>query len=186
MRRKIIWFLAVVILVGVGYFGYVRFVLPRYIARIIVNDELAPGFLPNRYGKIFVKSKKQINVGADSVLRIMHREKISLAQLLHAIDEVNEDEAYQFLDELNSTAITSSNQVFDIGKKYFKPDFDVELFREVFRKRFSVSQLKRGLLLANEHREEGDMSPEILRTIAKQILIEKERKIFEELSYVNK
>jgi len=183
MRNKLVWALPIVIILGVGgYYAYIKFILPRQIASVILNDKAAPKLLPNRYEKQFVKSRERINSGADSLLRILHRKSISLNQLLKAIDEVDETEAYRFLEELNSTTIESSDQVFNIGKKYFKPDFDVEILRELFRKRVSVVQIKRAIALATKHRDEGDMSPEIFRSVIKQVLIEKEKKISKELN----
>ncbi len=185
--NKLGWILGIAaVVIGLGYFGYTKFFLPRYIASIIVYDKVTPNYLPTRYEKRFLKSRKQINLGADSVLHIIHSKHVSLEQLLKAIDEVEEEQAYNFLDELSSITIVSSNQVFDIGKKYFKPDFDVELFREVFERKASVSQIKRGVILANKHRDEGDMSPEMLRAVAKQILIEKEKKLTQELGFISK
>lgn len=183
MRSKLIWVLPIVAILAVGgYFIYIRFILPQQIASAIINEKAAPKLLPNRYEKQFVKSRDRINSGADSVLRILHRKNISLQQLLKAIDEVDENDAYRFLDELSTTTIVSSDQVFSIGKKYFKPDFDVETLRELFRKRVSVSQIKRAIALAIKHRDEGDISPEIFRSVVKQVLIEKEKKISKELN----
>ncbi len=177
MKRKLGWFLvALFIIAGLGYLGYTKLLLPRYVAKIIMDEETTPKYLPNRYEKRLVKSRRRINSGVDSVLVIIHRKNISLDQLLKAIDEVKEEQAYSFLDELNSTTIVSSDQVFDIGKKHFKTDFDIELFRDVFQKKAQVQVIKRGLILANKQRENQDMSPETIRAVAKQILIEKEKK----------
>lgn len=176
MNRKLIWFLGILIVtIGLGYVAYRKILLPKYVARIILNDETSK-LLPKRYEKRIVKSRKRISSSIDSVLVISHRENISLEQLLKAIDEVKEEQVYGFMDELNTTKIVSSDQVFDICKKHFKPDFNVELFRSVFQEKAPVDLIKKGLAIANKHREDEDMSAEIVRSVAKQLLIEKEKK----------
>ncbi|MEO7990611.1 MAG: hypothetical protein ABI663_13780 [Chryseolinea sp.] len=176
MNKRLIWFLGIfIVTIGLAYVGYRKILLPYYVARIILNDETSK-LLPKRYEKRIVKSRKRISSSIDSVLVISYRENISLEQLLRAIDEVKEEQVYKFLDELNTTNITSSDQVFDIGKKHFKADFDVELFRAVFQDKAPVDLIKKGLALANKHREDDDLSPEIIRSVAKQLLIEKDKK----------
>ncbi len=177
MKTKWIWIfgiLAIVILVG--YIGYKKIVLPRYLTNLILEEKDTPSIIPNRYAKRLVKARKRINASVDSALTVIHRNNITIDQLLKAIDDVEEKQVYACLDELNSISITNTDQVFDIGKKYFKTDFDIELFRPDFRQYVTLPMIKKGLKYANKQRADPEMDPETAKTIAKQILIEKEKK----------
>jgi len=177
MKTRWIWIFGVLaIVIFGGYIGYKKIILPRYLAKLILDEKDAPSIIPNRYAKRLVKARKRINAGVDSTLVVIHRNNITMDQLLKAIDDVKDEDVYWCLDELNSIRITNSDQVFDIGKKYFKPDFDVELFRPDFRRYVTLPMIKKGLKYANKQRDDPEMDSETAKTIAKQILIEKEKK----------
>ena len=183
MMRKLIWLTVFVVGASLVFIGIKRYVLPRYIATIIISDE-TPQFLPKRLEKKLKTSRKQVNASVDTVLRVMHQKGVTLNQILKAIDDAEEDQVYAFLDELNAGPVLNNDQVFTMAKKYFKTEFDPEIFRPVFHQHVSVDMIKTGLAYANKQREDPEISPETARAILKQLLVEKEKK-YQVLQNVN-
>ncbi len=173
--RKLIWLGIFMAGAGLVFIGLKKYVLPRYVADLIISEE-TPQFLPKRLEKKLTTSRKQVNASVDTVLTVMHQKGISMDQILKAIDAVEEDQVYAFLDELNEAPVVSNDQVFTMAKKYFKTEFDPEVFRDVFRKHVSVDMIHKGLAYANKQRENPEIGPETARSIVKQLFVEKEKK----------
>ncbi len=111
---------------------------------------------------------------AEAVLKLAHDENISIDDIIQAIDDAEEKQAYAFLEELNRTEITDQDQIFTMGKKYFPAKFDVEVFRAPFNEKISVKQIKRGIELANQYKDQEEIDAETAKSIMKKILLQKE------------
>jgi hypothetical protein len=173
-RRKWIYFFLFFFLVCAFSAGIVyKFYLPSLVAKTLSDDHL-PGYIPNKLKTRIEKVKKPINETARDVIKTIHTSGISLDQILKAIDDAKEEQAYAMLDELNKTHVTNVDQVFDMGKKYFPVDFDVEVFRDFYHKKATVPLIEKGILYANKYRNEKLMDAETAKETIKQILIAKE------------
>ena len=175
ISKKII--LVIVILATITLIGYVLY--KQYAPTIIANEllrETEPAFLPKKISEKIKKVKTQTNQLSKDVIKDIHASNITLDQLLKAIDEVTENKANLLLDDLNRLGeIKSSDQVFDLAKKHFPVDFDVELLREPFRKKADVHVLQKAIQKANEYRNNNLIDFETAKAIVKRVLTEKEK-----------
>lgn len=173
MRRigKILLF-AVCFLIIAGVVTY-YFFLPALIAKTVASEQL-PAFIPQRIKTKIEKVNKPLNEGARTVISTIHSSGITFDQIIRAIDEAKEEQAYAMLDELNKTKITNVDQLFDIGKKYFLVDFDVEVFREAYRKKATLPLIEKAIAYANKYKNEKLMDAKTAKETAKRILRDKE------------
>jgi hypothetical protein len=173
-RKKWIYFFLFFFLICILSAGIIyKFYLPSLVAKTLSADQL-PGYFPKKLKTKIEKVKKPINETARDVINTMHTSGISLDQVLKAIDDAKEEQAYAMLDELNKTKITDVDQVFDMGKRYFPVDFDVEVFRDFYHKKATIPLIEKGILYANKYRNEKLMDAETAKETVKQILIAKE------------
>ncbi|MFZ6011972.1 MAG: hypothetical protein ACOYXT_16640 [Bacteroidota bacterium] len=172
--KKLIWCIIFLgALAGGGYLWYQSY-LPQMVAEAIVSEQ-TPAYLPEPVKIKIEKLRKPVNDGAESIIKKMHQSKITLDQVFKAIDNAPEEEAYNMLDELNATPITSPDQVFDMAKKRFPVDFDVEVFREPFREKVDLKLIKKSIRYANIYRENEKIDAATARSIVKKILLQKEK-----------
>lgn len=156
-----------------GYFLF-RACLPHLLARAVVSKSLA-SYLPGQFRKKVKTIHAPINNGAEAMLKKMDESGISLDQVLAALDNTTEEDAYAFLDEVNKTQPRNTNEVFDIAKKYFHGDFDIEPFRAPFNQHFGIVQIRKAIALANVNRREKKVDLKTARKIVKEILRQKEK-----------
>jgi hypothetical protein len=150
-----------------------QFFLPNLIAKTLSVEEL-PSYIPQRIKAKVEKVNKPLNEGARTVISTIHQSNITIEQLLKAIDEAKEEQAYAMLDELNRTKITNVDQLFDMGKRYFPVDFDVEVFREIYRKKATLPLIEKAIVYANKYKDEKLMDAQTAKETAKRILKNKE------------
>ncbi|HYF67526.1 MAG TPA: hypothetical protein VD884_05285 [Ohtaekwangia sp.] len=172
MKKTGIVIVVVLILAVAGYLGYEAF-FPKLIAHSITAEE-SPAWMPNSVDTKIKKIRKPVNEMASAVIKHAHKSNVSIEDVLKAIDEAKEEQAYALLEELNKTEIQSTDQVFNMAKKHFPVDFDVEIFRETFNKKVTLHHIKKGLRYANSYKEREEFDPETAKSVAKQILLQKE------------
>jgi hypothetical protein len=175
MTKKIVTLLAAFTTIGlISYIVYKQYA-PAIIAHELLK-ETEPVFLPKKIVEKIKKIKVQTNQLSTDVIKDIHKSNITLDQILKALDEVTEDKANLLLDEINGLGvIKSSDQIFDLTKKHFPVDFDVEPLREPFRNKADVRLLQKAVQKANEYRDNSLIDFESAKAIAKRILIEKEK-----------
>jgi cellobiose-specific phosphotransferase system component IIA len=172
--KKLLYGLIIAILVITlsGAIVY-KFFLPTIIAKTMASREL-PDFIPERVKTKIESVKRPLNENAQTVISTIHKSGITFDQIMIAIDEAKEEQAYAMLEELNRTKITSVDQVFDMGKKYFPVDFDVEVFRAAYRQKASLPLIEKAIQYANNYKNEKLMDTQTAKEIVKQILKTKE------------
>ena len=185
MSKKIILIVLGIACLGLAGYFVIQAFLPEMVAEAIVYDKELPSYVPRKIKNKIEKIKKPLNENAEAVISTMHKSGVTLEQVLKAIDNTSNDQAYAMLDELNETQIKNTDQVFEMAKRHFKVDFDVEAFRKPFHDKVSMNLIKKGLRYANRHRRDGDIDPESARSILKRILIQKEQKFNEIMNQSN-
>jgi hypothetical protein len=158
---------------GGSYLAY-KIYMPDVIAVAITSNEL-PSYLPETIKKKVKKIKKPVNDGANAIISTMHKSNVTLAQVLEAIDNVSEEEAHAMLDSLNTIQIQNTEQVFNMAKRQFPVDFDVEVFRKPYKEKVNMRLIKKGIAYANRYKGNEEMDFESARSILKSILINKEK-----------
>jgi hypothetical protein len=181
MKKLFIGLLVLLTLIAIGGFVVYKFYMADLIADAIITKEDVPAFVPEKIKSKIDKYRTPINYGAEETIKKMHESHITLEHLLKAIDEAPEDQAYALLEELNATKIRSSNQVFDMVKERFPVDFDVEVFRKPFIEKVDVKTIRKGIAYMNQHAESMDV--EMAKSVAKKILLQKEKEYNKVMGY---
>lgn len=172
MKKLLIISFVLIALAGVGYYGYQHFV-----ATVVANSitsESDHSWMPFQVNTKINRIKKPVNEMAAEVVKRAHDANLSMDDIIQAIDEAKEEQAYAFLDELNTTEIENTDAVFSMAKRHFPVDFDVEIFRESFNNRITVNHIQRGIKLANEYKDQEELDAETAKSILKKILLQKE------------
>ena len=82
------------------------------IAHAIVSPNELPSYLPEKVKEKVKKVKVPVNQGAEAIITtIQQSQKVTLDQILKAIDNVTEEQAYAMLDTLNNTKIQNTDQL---------------------------------------------------------------------------
>jgi hypothetical protein len=174
MKKFIGWSLAIIVLLAISVFIFYKFYFPTLVADVLTQDK-ASSYIPKFVNKRIQRYKAPVNKGAADVIEEIHRSNVTLDQILEAVDNTQEEQVYEMLDELNSSKPKSTNQVFDLAKKHFPVDFDIEVLRAPFNKNVNMTMIKKGLSQANARRGEEGVDPEMAKAVVKQILRQKEK-----------
>jgi hypothetical protein len=168
------WMVALIIIGAIAALFFYKYYLPGLVAKALVQQE-EPPYIPKFVQTRISRYKAPVNKGAEDVIREMHRRNVDIDQVLKAIDETEEEQIYLMLDELNQTRVTDTDQVFNVAKKYFRTDFDLEVLRKPFNENVDTAMIRKGLKQAAYHRNEEPIDPEMAKAILKQVLVQKER-----------
>jgi hypothetical protein len=172
MKRFLLILIIIGLIVWAGGYLFYRIYLPDIVANALVSDK-TPTYIPKRLMNKVDELRMPVNKGADEMIVQMRRNNVALEDVLAVIDDTDEEEARNFLSELNTVKPTDANQVFDIAKKHITADFDIEVFRAPFVKNVSMKSIRKAMGYANTNQKTNDLDIETGRAIAKQILIQK-------------
>jgi hypothetical protein len=176
MRKRLLVTLLIVTLLSIGCYALYRILMPKLIARAVVSEAM-PDYIPKRLQARMEAIRTPINGGTEAMVQKMHDSNIPLKEVLDAVDDITEDQAYEFLDEINQKKPSNTDQVFDLAKKHFVTRFDPEVFRKPFNEHFKMKQLNSALAYANMNRKYNDIDIVTAKAILKRIIIEKEREV---------
>lgn len=179
--KKIITALLILAVLGVGGYLLYRSLVPKIIAKAVVSDSL-PDYIPKRLQTKVEAIRTPLNKGTEAMLRKMHASEISVDEVLNAVDDISEKEAYAFLDEVNTTKPSNTDEVFDVAKKHFSTNFDLEMFREPFNQHFDMDQINNAIGYANLNRKSNDIDILTAKAILKKIIIEKDKEVLRKQS----
>ncbi|MEO5603964.1 MAG: hypothetical protein ABIR06_23815 [Cyclobacteriaceae bacterium] len=174
MKKVIVSFIIVVSLLSVGSYYFYQIYFTDFIAQAFVSNSL-PGVVPKRIQTRMKAISVPLNKGTEALIQKMHASDISIDHILSVVDNTTEEQAYELLDELNSTKLKNTNDVFDVTKKHIDADFNLEIFRKPFQEHFKMTQVRKVLYLANQNRKTHDVDFVAAKEIIKKILLEKEK-----------
>lgn len=185
MKKLIVFVLVLGILGGVAYAGY-RFYLPELIAESLISDEpssLVPAKMQEKVDII----KRKVDEEIDKLPVFLSNNKIAYADLQIMIDRAEPAQFLDVFEELVTTRITSTNQVFDIGMKHIKIEgYDLEVFRAPFVKHTSVEGIEKAIDKYGENEFITNMSIPVIKLTAKKLLESAEPGIQKELNELNR
>lgn len=176
MKRFLLASLAILVLLAAGGYYLYRSIMPDLVAEAVISDSL-PEYIPKRLHTRVEAIRKPINKGTEALIEKMRDSEIPLEQVLEAVDNITEDQAYDFLDEVNAANPSSPDDVFEIAKRHFSTDFDPEVFREPFKEHFEMKQIRNAIAYANLNRKSNDVDISTAKAILKKIIIEKEKEL---------
>ena len=174
--KNVVLTLLIVSILCAGAYALYRTIMPKVIAEAVVADSL-PDYIPKRLQTRVEAIKTPINKGAEAMIQTMHESRIPLGKVLETVDNITEEQAYAFLDEVNKMRPATANEVFDLAKKHFPAEFDPEVFREPFNQHFKIKQIRNALAYANMNRTSNDVDITTAKAILKKIIIEKEKEV---------
>ena len=176
MKKLLLITLIIVTAMALGGYFFYRSYMADIIARALVSESL-PSYVPKELQRKVEKIRAPLNKSTEAILKKMHDSHIPMEQVLRAVDNTTEQRAYAFLDELNRRQPGSTDEVFDIAKRYFASDFDMEVFREPFKEHVDMKQIRNAIAYANVNRKKNNVDLATGKAILKKILVEKEREI---------
>jgi hypothetical protein len=172
MKRLSIFLMILGILAAGAYYAY-QYFLPTYVAHSITS-ETDHSWIPFDAHSKITKIKKPVNEIATEVVKRIHDSNISIDDVIKAIDDAKEEQAYAMLDELNAKQTENPDEVFSMAKKYFPVKFNVEIFREPFNQKLTEAHIRKALRLANQYKDQEELDAETAKSILKKVLLQKE------------
>jgi hypothetical protein len=174
MKKLLIVLLVLVVVAVIGGMLWYKHYFPKMVAEAVAAEEL-PAYIPQHIQVKINEFRKPVNASAEKVIEKMHEENIPFQKLIETIDNATEEQTNGLIEELASTSLQSTNQVFDIGIKHFPVDYDVEAFREPFNQNVDIRLIRKAINYANTNRQTNDVDLPTLKEIAKKVLVQKEK-----------
>lgn len=183
--KKLIRFVLLMAVVGATVYAGYRYYLPSMIAETLMSDEpssLVPAEIQGKVEAVKLKVDKEI----EKLPAFMKANKIKYEDLQVMVDRVDPAQFIRAYEEIATTRITSTNQVFDIGMKHVRIDgYDLEIFRESFVKNTSVEDIQKVITKYEDNEFLTTMSFPIIKETAKKLLDSYKTEIQAELNKLN-
>lgn len=171
MRTPLITAVALAALLAGGSYAAYRLYLPGAMADAFVSEP--PAYLPKAVVAQLEQIKVPVNKGADDLIKSLEKENVPVDRVLELIDRASEEDVDKFVEEIQVSRINTSNQLFDIFKKHFDANFDVETLREPFVKHIDVSSARRGAAYFIRNKRTHDIEFETAKDVFKQVIVKK-------------
>jgi hypothetical protein len=181
MRKLLILALFIVLLGVVAYAGY-RFFLPSMIATTLTSNEpsgLIPAEMQEQVRKLKVKIDREIK----ELPVLLQETRLSFDDLLTIIDRADPDQFFRAIEELKTTRLTSTDQIFDILMKHIRINgYDLEVFRAPFVRNTSVNNIREAIAKIDLNDTITTMSVPVLKQTAKQVLESSKEEVLAEMN----
>jgi hypothetical protein len=174
MKKFLIWVIGLFVVFAAAGLIFYKFYLPGLVADAITEDQ-TPGYVPRFVEVRMKKYKAPLNKSAGDVIHEIHESNVTLEQVLQAIDRTEPEQVYAALNELSNSKPKTTDEVFDIARKYVNADFDVEILRKPFNENVNMSMVKRAMGYAEGYRNDDTIDPDMAKAVAKKLLIQKEK-----------
>jgi hypothetical protein len=183
--KKLFKFVLILAVIGViAYAGY-RYYLPSMIAETLMSDEPS-SLVPARMQEKVETVKLKINKEIKKLPAFMKENKMAYEDLQIMIDRADPAQFISAYQEIATTRITSTNQVFDIGMKHIRiSGYDLEIFRAAFVKNTSVGNIQKTIDKYEDNEFLTNMSFPVIKETAKKLLDSKKTEIQAELNKLN-
>jgi hypothetical protein len=183
--KKLIKFVLILAVIGVIVYAGYRYYLPSMIAETLMSDEpssLVPAGMQEKVETVKLKINKEIK----KLPAFMKENKMAYEDLQIMIDRADPAQFISAYQEIATTRITSTNQVFDIGMKYIRiSGYDLEIFRAAFIKNTSVENIQKTIDKYEDNEFLTNMSFPVIKETAKKLLDSKKIEIQAELNKLN-
>src|SRR6188768_830020 len=103
MKKLRLYLAALVLLAGAGYLAYQAY-FPIMVAKSF--DSETSSLLPKEMKRKIEKVRQPVNDGANTIIAQIHQsDDVTLEDVLRAIDNASEEQAFALLDTLNTMKI---------------------------------------------------------------------------------
>ena len=185
-KKKLLIFALIIAVLGLVLFAGYRFYLPTMIAETLTSDH-APLFVPDAMQEEVAKLKTSVDREIKKLPVFLKQYNIEYKDLITIIDRARPRDLMSAYREIASTRITSTNQVFNIGKKHIKiKGYDLEVFRRPFNQKLTVEDIEKGLLKIQKNQSLTAMSIPVAKETLKKVLESSEPEVQRELNKLNR
>jgi hypothetical protein len=174
---KKLFIVITVLLVGVAvYRACTRYFIPKIVVNTLTKNDSTSLILPKTVKRKINNAKKKVVPLTDSLIYVAHRQGITIDGILREIDKLEESQVNSFHDMLKLKNVQSADELFDLAKSSFQPEFDVEPFRKIYKANFTMAKYNELMEKVNKMRENPIYDFETAKLIAKQLVLDREEK----------
>jgi hypothetical protein len=173
MKKLLLAILVVAITICAGGFIFYKLYLPSLVAEVLTKAE-TPSYVPAFVQNKIEKYKAPINKGAEDIISELHKENISVHEVVKAIDDIPDRDIQAALNELQNENIKTTNQAFDIIARNVNTGFDVEPLRAPFNRNVNAKMIRKFLTDEDFKTYRESFDPAMIKSVTKEILLQKE------------
>jgi hypothetical protein len=174
MKKFLIWVLSIIIIGALLAYGFYRFYLPDVVVNAITSGDELPDYLPENVRNKIAPYKETVNKSADQVIRELHERNIPVTEAIEAINQVNPEHIMEAVAEINTQNIRTTDEAFDIIKKHFPAEFDMEALREPFNDNVNMKMINKAVNGLNANKN-AEIDLDMTKEIATKVLAQKEK-----------
>lgn len=174
MKKKLALLLILLLFGTIGYLSFTRYFIPKIVVSTLTKNDSTNFLLPKSIKVKINKAKKKVVPLADSLIYEAHRQGLNIDVILNEIDKLDEQQVYSFHDMLKARTVKNADELFDMAKSAFRPDFNVEPFRPIFKANFTFAKYNELLEKADKMRENPLYDFETSKIIARQLVLDRE------------
>jgi hypothetical protein len=180
--KKITKFVLVIMLLGLAAYAGYRFYLPSMIATALTSEQ-SSRLIPAKMQEKVKKLRLKINQEVKDLPVLLKETRLTVDDLQIMIDRANPDQFLRAIQEMKSTTLTSTDQIFDICMKHIKiGGYDLEVFRGPFVRSTSVENIQEAIGKIEKNEFITSMSIPVLKQTVKQILASSEQEIMDQIN----
>ena len=185
MKKKILIGLGIaVVMVLLGSFYFYKKVVPEMAAKAIVKGEYS-AFVPKKIQRKVNAMREKVNKPIDKALVATASSGITLEQLFAAIDQVDKQEVETTYNLIKEQNVTDPQKAFDIAYTNISIEaFDPMILKPVYDEIIKKEQILMGINVIESNNLLENLDMQMARSIAKQILMQKQDEIEERTDVV--
>jgi len=180
--KKLLKLLIFVLLLGVAAYAGYRYFLPSMIATTLTSDEpsrLVPEKIQQQVSELRAKIAHEV----EEVPALLKETRLDIDDLETIIDRADPEHFFNAIDELKTTTLTSTDQIFDICMKHIRIDgYDLEVFRGPFVRNTSVENIREAVTKIDRDDMLTTVSVPVLKETTKQVLASSREEILAEMN----
>ena len=174
MKKFLIWVLSIIIIGALLAYGFYRFYLPDVVVNAITSGDELPDYLPENIRNKIAPYKEAVNKSADQVIHELHEHDIPVTEFIEAINQVYPQHIQAAVDEAKTQNVRTTDEAFDIIKKHFPAEFDLEPLREPFNDNVNMKMINKALSGLNANKN-AEIDLDMTKEIATKVLTQKEK-----------
>ena len=154
-----------------------NYLLPSMIVRAVESDRLVE-MLPEEVGQNLLEVRHIIDEHVDEIPQTLDELDYSFEDMITFIDDIEEKNMKEIYEEVNMQDSLTADAAFDIVKSHIVLEgVDIENYRHQFKNQFDQEQFMSALKVANGPALPFSSNVEIVKQVAKRILIQRKEVI---------
>ena len=150
-----------------------NYLLPSLIVRAVDSDRLIE-ILPEQMGQNLLEVRHMIDEHVDEIPQTLDELNYSFDDMIRFIDDIEEKNMKEIYEEITVQDSLTADGAFDIIKSHIMLEgVDLENYRKQFKDQFDKEQFVNALEVANGPALPFSSNVEIVKQVAKRILIQR-------------